>query len=139
MVHNGVGMVWASIRRENERITRRQRMLGEYIGPGNSNYTDYDEAVVKKTIDWFKKFDALKDAMADLDRRTNDSTIDTIADRMKGLFNQYRTYIRKNYPEEYSKFQTAENIDPKSQAKHKGKSAPFGSGYKKTKKKTKKK
>ncbi len=77
----------------------------------------------------FKKFDALKDAMADLDRRTNDSTIDTIADRMKGLFNQYRTYIRKNYPEEYSKFQTAENIDPKSQAKHKGKSAPFGSAY----------
>ena len=77
----------------------------------------------------YKKFDALKDAMADLDRRTNDSTIDTIADRMKGLFNQYRTYIRKNYPEEYSKFQTAENIDPKSQAKHKGKSAPFGSAY----------
>ena len=77
----------------------------------------------------FKKFDALKDAMADLDRRTNDSTIDTIADRMKGLFNQYRTYIRKNYPEEYSKFQTAENIDPKSQAKHKRKSAPFGSAY----------
>ena len=77
----------------------------------------------------YKKFDALKDAMADLDRRTNDSTIDNIADRMKGLFNQYRTYIRKNYPEEYSKFQTAENIDPKSQAKHKGKSAPFGSAY----------
>ena len=25
-------------------------MLGEYIGPGNSNYTDYDEAVVKETI-----------------------------------------------------------------------------------------
>ena len=77
----------------------------------------------------YKKFDALKDAMADLDRRTNDSTIDNIADRMKGLFNQYRTYIRKNYPDEYSKFQTAENIDPKSQAKHKGKSAPFGSAY----------
>ena len=77
----------------------------------------------------YKKFDALKDAMVDLDRRTNDSTIDNIADRMKGLFNQYRTYIRKNYPEEYSKFQTAENIDPKSQAKHKGKSAPFGSAY----------
>jgi predicted transcriptional regulator len=48
---------------------------------------------------------------------------------MKGLFNQYRTYIRKNYPDEYKKFQTAENIDPKSQAKHKGKSAPFGSAY----------
>ena len=77
----------------------------------------------------YKKFDALKDAMADLDRRTNDSTIDNIADRMKGLFNQYRTYIRKNYPEEYSKLQTAQNIDPKSQPKHKGKSAPFGSAY----------
>ena len=77
----------------------------------------------------YKKFDDLRDAMGELDRRTNDSTIDTIADRMKGLFNQYRTYIRKNYPEEYSKFQTAENIDPKSQAKHKGKSAPFGSAY----------
>ena len=62
----------------------------------------------------YKKFDDLRDAMGELDRRTNDSTIDTIADRMKGLFNQYRTYIRKNYPEEYSKFQTAENIDPKS-------------------------
>ena len=77
----------------------------------------------------YKKFDDLKDAMGELDRRTNDSTIDTISDRMKGLFNQYRTYIRKNYPDEYKKFQTAENIDPKSQAKHKGKSAPFGSAY----------
>jgi predicted transcriptional regulator len=77
----------------------------------------------------YKKFDDLRDAMGELDRRTNDSTIDTISDRMKGLFNQYRTYIRKNYPDEYKKFQTAENIDPKSQAKHKGKSAPFGSAY----------
>ena len=77
----------------------------------------------------FKKFDDLKDAMSELDRRTDDATIDNISDRMRGLFNQYRTYIRKNYPEEYSKFQTAENIDPKSQAKHKGKSAPFGSAY----------
>ena len=77
----------------------------------------------------YKKFDALKDVMVDLDRRTNDSTIDNIADRMKGLFNQYRTYIRKNYPHEYKKIQTAENIDPKSQAKHKGKCARFGSAY----------
>ena len=46
MVHKGVGMVWGSIRRENERISRKKRMLGEYIRPGNSNYTDYDEAVV---------------------------------------------------------------------------------------------
>ena len=54
MVYKGVGMVWGSIRRENERKTRDQRMLGEYIGPGNSNYTDYDEAVVKETINWLE-------------------------------------------------------------------------------------
>ena len=53
MVVNGVGMVWGSIRRENERakVFRDDRMLGEYIGPGNSKYTQYDEAVVSKTIE----------------------------------------------------------------------------------------
>ena len=55
MVNKGVGMVWGSIRREHERITRDERMLGEYIGPGTSNYTDYDEAVVKETINWLEK------------------------------------------------------------------------------------
>ncbi len=52
MVVDGVGMVWGSIRRENERISSKERMLGKYIGPGNSKYTDYDEAVVGKTINW---------------------------------------------------------------------------------------
>ena len=27
-------------------------MLGEYIGPGQSNYTEYDTAVTAKTIEW---------------------------------------------------------------------------------------
>mgnify|MGYP001157567189 FL=1 len=56
MVVNGVGMVWGSIRRENERskVFRNERMLGEYIGPGNSKYTDYDEAVVSKTQKWLE-------------------------------------------------------------------------------------
>ena len=54
MVHNGVGMVWGSIRRENERISRKKRMLGEYIGPGTSNYTDYDDAVVKESLKWLE-------------------------------------------------------------------------------------
>ena len=54
MVYKGVGMVWGSIRREHERKTRDQRMLGEYIGPGTSNYTDYDEAVVSQTIKWLE-------------------------------------------------------------------------------------
>ncbi|MCY3879479.1 MAG: sulfatase-like hydrolase/transferase [Rhodobacteraceae bacterium] len=52
MVAGGVGMVWASIRREEERIAGPRRMLGDYIGPGDSKYTDYDRAVVKRTGEW---------------------------------------------------------------------------------------
>jgi len=54
MVVDGVGMVWASVRRENERVTAGGRMLGEYIGPGSSGYTEYDDAVVRRTADWFR-------------------------------------------------------------------------------------
>jgi len=52
MVVDGVGMVWASIRKEDERESRPGRMLGKYIGPGTSAYTDYDSAVTDKTIEW---------------------------------------------------------------------------------------
>ncbi|MFT4959517.1 MAG: choline-sulfatase [Paracoccaceae bacterium] len=52
MVAGGVGMVWASIRKEDERIMGKGRMLGEYIGPGTSRYTDYDAAVTKRTEQW---------------------------------------------------------------------------------------
>lgn len=52
MVADGVGMVWASIRKEDERISGSGRMLGEYIGPGSSKYTDYDGAVVERTQRW---------------------------------------------------------------------------------------
>ena len=54
MVANGVGMVWASIRREDERLVRGRRMLGEYIGPGHSDYTRYDEAIVQRTQEWLR-------------------------------------------------------------------------------------
>ena len=54
MVADGVGMVWASIRREDERVTGSKRMLGEYIGPGSSRYTEYDDAVVRRTGQWFR-------------------------------------------------------------------------------------
>lgn len=53
MVKDGVGMVFASIRREDERVAAQGRMLGDYIGPGESDYTRYDAAVVKHSIDWF--------------------------------------------------------------------------------------
>lgn len=52
MVAGGVGMVWASIRREEERTPRGGRMLGDYVGPGTSKYTDYDAAVTARTEDW---------------------------------------------------------------------------------------
>ena len=52
MVAGGVGMVWASIRREDERVDGTGRMLGDYIGPGESKYTDYDAAVVRHTKEW---------------------------------------------------------------------------------------
>ena len=55
MVAGGVGMVWASVRGENERRAPASRMLGEHIGPGESDYTRYDEAVVKKTLEWLRR------------------------------------------------------------------------------------
>jgi len=52
MVAGGVGMVWASIRKEDERVSGTGRMLGDYIGPGTSKYTEYDAAVTARTRDW---------------------------------------------------------------------------------------
>ncbi|WP_137701962.1 sulfatase-like hydrolase/transferase [Marimonas lutisalis] len=52
-VAGGVGMVWASIRKEEERIDLPGRMLGDYIGPGDSKYTEYDSAVTDRTAQWF--------------------------------------------------------------------------------------
>ncbi len=51
-VVGGHGMVWGSIRREDERVVKDGRMLGEYIGPGESTYTRYDAAVVDRTEAW---------------------------------------------------------------------------------------
>ncbi|MEM6941337.1 MAG: sulfatase-like hydrolase/transferase [Pseudomonadota bacterium] len=52
MVAGGVGMVWASIRKEDERILGPKRMLGPYIGPGESAYTAYDRSVVERSTAW---------------------------------------------------------------------------------------
>lgn len=52
MVEGGVGMVWASIRAEAERWAPDARMLGSYIGPGESKYTEYDRAIVARTVEW---------------------------------------------------------------------------------------
>lgn len=54
-VIDGVGMVWASIRKEFERVVGPKRMLGDYIGPGHSKYTDYDAAVTERSLDWLSQ------------------------------------------------------------------------------------
>jgi len=51
-VVGGHGMVWGSIRREGERIDMPGRMLADYIGPGESKYTKYDNAVTRRACDW---------------------------------------------------------------------------------------
>ena len=63
-VVNGVGMVWGSIRQEDARVgpPGGKRMLGEYIGPGTSNYTDYDTAVTQRTKEWFTERASKDDA-----------------------------------------------------------------------------
>ncbi|WP_025770842.1 sulfatase-like hydrolase/transferase [Thioalkalivibrio sp. HK1] len=70
MVHEGVGMVWASIRKEDERVLPTSRMLGRYIGPGESPYTRYDRAVAECAVDWIraKGMASAKDAS---DSKTN--------------------------------------------------------------------
>ncbi len=52
-VHEGVGMVWGAIRREDERIYyKNTRMMGDYVGPGESSYTKYDGAVTQRACEW---------------------------------------------------------------------------------------
>ncbi|MXY34056.1 MAG: sulfatase-like hydrolase/transferase [Boseongicola sp. SB0664_bin_43] len=55
-VKDGIGQVWGSVRRESERVARAgDRMLGPHIGPGESGYTQYDDAVTRRTERWLAK------------------------------------------------------------------------------------
>ena len=54
MVKDGVGMIWASIRNQQERLSAPSRMLGDYIGPGDSSYINYDRAVTQRTVEWLQ-------------------------------------------------------------------------------------
>ena len=55
MVKDGVGMVWASLRREDERVAIENRMLGDYIGAGESDYTRYDASVADRAVRWLSQ------------------------------------------------------------------------------------
>ncbi|MBK0329639.1 sulfatase-like hydrolase/transferase [Rhodobacteraceae bacterium F11138] len=61
MVHGGVGMVWAAIRNEEERVVPSTRMLGNYVGPGTSKYIEYDQNVTDRTVAWLAERAAFKD------------------------------------------------------------------------------
>ena len=62
---------------------------------------------LKKMSDAVK---ALKGLMGTEDGR-NDQTIATIADELKQVFNQYRTHLRKSYPDQYNQIKnTLEEI-----------------------------
>jgi choline-sulfatase len=55
-LHKGVGMVWASIRDPlPEHRPSEKRMLGEYIGPGESDYTRYDQAIADRAVAWLRE------------------------------------------------------------------------------------
>lgn len=54
-VADGVGMVWASIREEDQRVDMPIRMLGDYIGPGQSPYTQYDGSVADRAVQWLEE------------------------------------------------------------------------------------
>jgi choline-sulfatase len=53
-VVGGHGMVWASIRDPYISSPSGKRMLGEYIGTGESHYTAYDREVTARAVDWIR-------------------------------------------------------------------------------------
>jgi hypothetical protein len=58
----------------------------------------------------FKEFQELRQYLKKLAQKTDDSTIDTLSDDVNKLFNQFRTHLRKNYPDEYKKVAPMEEI-----------------------------
>lgn len=52
-LYKGVGMLWASIRDPlPKNRPNGNRMLGDYIGPGESDYTRYDQSITDLAIAW---------------------------------------------------------------------------------------
>ena len=109
----------------------KYKLKEEPFSPGDVNVSKGIKSTVKDvdpvtgTISWdidyvpafdsvFKEFDELRKIMAQLDVKVDDPIIDNIALNIKKEFNRYRTYLRKNYPEVYSKLTTNEEIDEMS-------------------------
>ena len=85
----------------------------------------------------FKEFQELRQSLKKLAQKADDQTIDDLSNNVSNLFNQYRTYIRKNYPDEYKKVVNEEEIDEMSTSGGAGAyNTPYA--FKKQKKKLKK-
>lgn len=54
-IYQGHGMVWGSIRNPLPELPVDHRMIGEYVGPGDSAYTKYDRATADIAADWFSE------------------------------------------------------------------------------------
>jgi len=107
---------------ELAKVSKGDFKIGDTAVEKGTKYTVVDIDPVTGRIEWsvenvpafdsvYKEFDELRKAMAVLDRKTDDEVVDDIATKIKAEFNRYRTHIRKNYPEEYKRFQTNENIN----------------------------
>jgi predicted transcriptional regulator len=62
----------------------------------------------------FKEFQELNKFIKTLAQKTEDTTIDSIADQVTKLFNQYRTHIRKNYPDSYKRYASNPTLEHES-------------------------
>jgi len=62
----------------------------------------------------FKEFQELRQSLKKLAQKADDQTIDDLSNSVNKIFNQYRTHIRKNYPDEYKKVVNEEEIDEMS-------------------------
>jgi choline-sulfatase len=53
-LYKGVGPIWGSIRDPLPERPTIKRMLGDHIGPGQSDYTRYDQSIADLAVDWIE-------------------------------------------------------------------------------------
>lgn len=53
-IHNGVGLIWASVR-DPLRIDGRRSPLFDELGPGTSSYNRYDLAITRTAVEWLQQ------------------------------------------------------------------------------------
>lgn len=54
-LYKGVGTVWGSIRDPLPERPTVKRMLGDHIGPGQSDYTRYDQSIADLAVRWIEE------------------------------------------------------------------------------------